>query len=165
MARLGNHVVLGAVVGNRILECPLTTFRRPDQSTYALFAKACKAAGGRNLVEELLDPYRALSNPAPDVAAALKMFQVRPWYSAEELAAIWPLVSLGIAGNERATRPTPEYLFKRLVPLLPRIRTWGNGYEFHWNGRWQQYFAVSSIAQLRRLRFTQTDFERVMYGH
>jgi hypothetical protein len=134
-----------------------------DNSTFATFARLCKRAGGRNLVNELLDPFRALQNPAPDVAAALKAFQNRPWYSADELAMLWPLIAVGLAGSERGFRPSPEQVYKRLKPLLPRVKSWGGDYEFEWNGERQEWFIVQSVQQIARLRFTQRDFERVMY--
>ena len=133
-----------------------------DNSSFASFARACKRVGGRNLVNELLDPFRTLQNPAPDVVAALKAFQVRPWYSADELAMMWPLISVGLTGNERGFKPSPEQLHKRLKPLLPRVKTWGGTYEFEWNGEWKEWFIVQSVQQIARLRWTRQDFERIM---
>lgn len=130
------------------------------------FVKACKAAGERNLIDELLDPFRLLvdAGKAPeDVAAAVRLFQIRPWYSAEELAFLWPLVSIGLAGKEHAWRPDPAQLHKRLVACgLPRLKDWGGGYTFTWQGQHKQWFIVQHVRQLSRLRFTQTDFERFM---
>lgn len=133
-----------------------------DNSTFATFARLCKRAGGRNLVNELLDPFRTLQSPAPDVAAALRSFQSRPWYSAEELAGMWPLISIGLAGNERSFRPSPEQVHKRLKPLLPRVKDWAGYHEFEWNGERKEWFIVQSVQQIARLRFTQKTFEAVM---
>lgn len=135
-----------------------------DNSTFATFARLCKRAGGRNLVNELLDPFRVLQKPAPDVAAALKSFQSRPWYSADELAMMWPLIAVGLASSGVGFRPSPEQVHKRLKPLLPRVKTWGGTHEFEWNGEHKEWFIVQSVQQIARLRFTQLDFWKVMRG-
>jgi hypothetical protein len=128
--------------------------------------RAVRKAKERNLVDELLDPFRLLAaqGKAPkDVSAALSLFKVRPWYSAVELAYIWPLVSIGLAAKDNAWRPSPERLAARLLDVgLPRVRTWSGDYTFTWQGREQEFFIVQDVARLQRLRFTQADFERVM---
>lgn len=139
-----------------------------DDSSAALFVKAVKAAGARNLVDELLDPFRLLvaSGKAPsDVQAAVHLFKRRPFYSAQELAYLWPLISIGLADKERAWKPDAAWLHKRLMRLrLPRIREWSGGYNFVWQGAARQYFIVQDVRRWSKVRLSQRDFEEILSG-
>ena len=119
-------------------------------------------------MDELLDPYRLLAatGKAPaDVAAALKLFKARPFYSAQELAWFWPLISIGLASKERAYKPDAAALHKRLVEFkLPRIRQWGGSFDFVWQGVARQYFVVQDVRRWRNIRITQHQFEEIMHG-
>lgn len=141
-------------------------FISPDDSSVIRFVRACKAAKERNLVDELLDPFRLLvaSGKAPaDVAEAVRLFQVRPIYSAQELAYFWPLVCIGLAGKQKAWRPDAAWLHKRLVQCkLPRLRDWNGGYLYERHGAYREYFLVQHINKMRRQRYSQADFERIM---
>lgn len=143
-------------------------FRRPDTTSARLFVTACKKAGSRNLVNELLDPFRLLGaggNAAPEVAAAVQLFQPRPFYSARELAYFWPLISIGLAAKDKAWKPSPERLHERLVELkLPRMRQWDGRYDFMWRDAAQQFFIVQDVRAWSKVRLTQRRFEEIMHG-
>lgn len=140
----------------------------PDRSSVPLFVKACRAAKERNLVDELLDPYRLLvaTGKAPaDVKAAVSLFKARPFYSAQELAWFWPLISIGLASKERAFKPDAAALHKRLVEFkLPRIRQWDGSFDFVWQGVARHYFVVQDLRRWRNVRITQRQFEEIMSG-
>jgi hypothetical protein len=141
--------------------------REAEHVSYGRFARACKNAGSRNLVDELLDPFRLthLRGEAPsDVSAALRLFTPRPWYSVEELARLWPLVCIGLACKDVGRKPTPDVLRKRLGQYLPLLRDWGGGTEYRWQGKWQEFFIVQDVHRVARLRFSQNDFDAVMNG-
>ena len=146
----------------------MTPYRRPDDSAARLFVQACKRAGSRNLIDELLDPFRLLAaagKAPPDVAAAVRLFRPRPWYSAQELAFMWPAICLGIAGKQVGRKPDAATLSKRLVQYrLPRLKDWNGEYLYVWQGVAREYFLVQDVNRWRRLRVSQTEFEERMDG-
>jgi hypothetical protein len=79
------------------------------------FVLAIKAAGPRrNIIDEMWDAFRVpqalgaakVPLPVPDVAP--------PFHTADELAAMWPLVCRGILGRKRAARYHPDALARDL---------------------------------------------------
>jgi hypothetical protein len=147
------------------LRSRLPVFYKTD-SSYAAFVSACKRAGPRNLVAEILDPLRIARDTAPaDVQAAIRGFQRRPWYSAAELARLWPLISIGIASKHRGSAPSPASVHKRLIECgLPRLQKWDGSTQFMFNGKPQDFFIVADVWKIAGRRWTQADFDRVMVG-
>lgn len=139
---------------------------RPDTSSYALFARACRQAKGRNLIDELLAPFRlAVEEPDSDpaLAAAVRKFQVRPFYTPKELATLWPLISCGICGKRNRLSPSPAYLRQRLIDeKLPLVRRETGLTFFLHNGVYSEFFAVENPAQWARVSLTQERFRDLM---
>jgi hypothetical protein len=145
---------------------PVGQWRRPDDTTYARFAKACRQAKGRNLVDEIFDPLRLLHEAGkapPDVAAALAVFQPRPFYTAETLASLWPWIAIGLGGKSNSYRPKPEALRKRLVECkLPLLRKEGGSTWFEHKGKYREFLVVQDVAKWSRLEITQERFDEIM---
>jgi hypothetical protein len=136
---------------------------KADDSSYALFASACKRAGARNIVAELLDPLRIATDLAPDVRAARTGFHSRPFYSAVELARLWPLICIAVGAKKRASKPTPATLHKRLVESgLPRLQRWDGSTMFLHHGKPAEFFIVQDVWRTAAMRFSQTDFDRIV---
>lgn len=136
-----------------------------DDSSYRAFVEACKAAGDRNLVQELLGPFELVQRaaPQPDIGAALATFKPRPWYSAAELSRLWPLVCIGLACKQQGRSPSPVKLAERLtIHGLPKLRQWDGSQEFLHHGKRQEFFIVQDVWAIANQRYTQTDFDRVM---
>jgi hypothetical protein len=146
---------------------PLSIYRAArgyrDDTSYGAFVAACKAAGPRNLVQELLDPFAIMLDPPADVRAALDGFKARPWYSAAELSRLWPLVCIGLAGGKQGNKPAPEQVALRLAQEgLPRLKQWDGSTTFLHNGKRQEFFIVQDVWKIASLRWTQQDFDRSM---
>lgn len=138
-----------------------------DDSSYKAFVDACRAAKERNLVHELMDPFvlALRATTKPDLAAAVNGFHVRPFYSAAELARLWPLVCIGLAQKQQGRAPSAAKLAERLIHFgLPRIKQWGGSYEFKHYGKPTEFFIVQDLWRIMNQRFTQNDFDRIMSG-
>ncbi|WP_395652571.1 hypothetical protein [Brevundimonas sp.] len=136
-----------------------------DDTSYRLFVDACKAAGERNLVQELLDPFVLVQRaaPRPDLGAAINGFQARPWYSAAELARLWPLVCIGLACKQQGRSPSPAKVAERLTHFgLPRLKQWDGSTGFKHHGKVQDFYVVQDVWKIANQRFTQTDFDRIV---
>lgn len=132
-----------------------------DDTSFAAFTAACKSCGTRNLVQELLDPFIVAGSP--ETAAALSGFRARPWYSAAELARLWPIVCVGLAQKQTGRRPSPATLAKRLIECgLPRLKQWNGSTEFKHNGKATEFFIVQDVWRIANQRYTQIDFDRSM---
>lgn len=94
----------------------------------ARFVDAIRSARGRNLLDELLDPWRvhlALGEASPlhGQLPAMIPHHAPPCHTAAELAALWPLICKGLLGYQKAPRFNPEALERRLRALgLPVVR-------------------------------------------
>lgn len=87
------------------------------------FVLAIEAAGPRrNIIDEMWDAFRVsqalgatkVPLPMPDVAP--------PFHTADELAAMWPLICRGILGRKRAARYHPDALARELARAgLPTV--------------------------------------------
>ncbi len=138
-------------------------FWMKDESSYAKFVAACKKAKGRNIVAEILDPLRIMPDLPDDVRAAARGFQIRPWYSAAELARLWPLICIGIGGKQSGMKPSPASLHKRLVQCgLPRLQKWDGSTTFLHHGKPIEFFICADVWAIASQRFTQTDLDRIM---
>jgi hypothetical protein len=137
-----------------------------EDTSYSAFVAACKRAKDRNLVSELLDPFRlavASGDDGNGIAPAVAGFKVRPWYSAAELARLWPLVCIGLAQKEQGRSPSAATVAKRLTECgLPKVKQWDGSTLFMHNGKPTEFFIVQDVWRLASKRFTQTDFDRVM---
>lgn len=135
-------------------------------SSYRDFVAACKRAKDRNLISELLDPFRlsvAHGDADTGVSAAVAGFKVRPWYSAAEIARLWPLICVGLIGREHGRAPSAATVAKRLSECgLPKVKQWDGSTTFLHNGKATEFYIVQDVWRLASKRFTQLDMDRVM---
>jgi hypothetical protein len=141
--------------------------RKPDNS-FTRFASAVRRSGKRNLLDEIMDPVRvsvAAGDAPPDLVAALAAYTRRPFYSPEELARLWPVVSVGLCGKSRGLRPTASAVRSNLalagLPLLQRV---GGSTWFMKNGRMHEFFIVSDVRHWTRGPISQETFDAAMAG-
>lgn len=91
------------------------------------------------------------------------VFWSRPFYSARELAPLWPLLCR-VCGAPRAGRAGPATLARLLEDArLPKLRR-ADGLLFEWRGRAEEYFVVSCFHRLRE-PVAQAQFEKWMREH
>jgi hypothetical protein len=132
-----------------------------NSPTYKII-KAMKATGNQPGViaqwKDMVEAW-AVKNKGPDaeaVKAWLPMWQVRPMYTAAELAPIFPMLAVAL---RFADRPTPQMSPKRLeneliYGALPRVRLVGDDYS--------PYFIVERIHHWRDRVLTQEDFQEIL---
>jgi hypothetical protein len=107
------------------------------------------------------------SNPqqvryAQEITDSLRVIQIRPWYTPEELALMFPAITAQLHGQQRQTAHAAGVISKEL-------RTAGIGYlqcaddsrGFRWRGMLRQYLVVAESDEWRR-PITQNEFERLM---
>jgi hypothetical protein len=130
------------------------------------FVDAIRSAKGRNLLDELLDPWRAHialgeASPLHGTLPAIVPLRAPPCHTAAEIASLWPLITKGLLGYERAPSVNPGALRRRLRALrLPEVRN-ADGKPGHiWAGKRQVYFWTVWPVNIDYL--TQSDFERIM---
>lgn len=121
------------------------------------------AAWGWAQAEEL-SPIPATASKARAVKAALKQFQVRPWYSPEELALMHPAILANVYGTKARGDMTPGQLSRELrdagVPYLVN-RDDPTGFISH--GFKRQFLIVAEQDDWASATgITQADFDRAM---
>jgi len=145
---------------------PSGLFRRPDISSYARFSAACRKAGERNLIGEIIDAVNLKATMAPNspIASGAGLLERRPFYTPAELSYLWPLICVGLAGKENGVRPpSPEHLRKRLLECkLPLLRQANGGTWFEWRGQKREFFVVQNIGSWGVRAWTQLEFDAAM---
>jgi hypothetical protein len=125
---------------------PRWAYKSPHKDSAARFVDAIRSARGRNLLDELLDPWRvhlALGEASPlhGKLPAIVPKRAPPCHTAAELAALWPLICKGLLGYQKAPRFNPEALGRRLraagLPVVQNV----DGKPGHiWQGKRRVYF-------------------------
>jgi hypothetical protein len=123
-------------------------YKPPHKDSAARFVDAVRSARGRNLLDELLDPWRvhlALGEASPlhGKLPAIVPKRAPPCHTAAELAALWPLICKGLLGYQKAPRFNPEALGRRLraagLPVVQNV----DGKPGHiWQGKRRLFFWV-----------------------
>lgn len=95
-------------------------------------------------------------------AANIDMFQVRPFYTPEELALMFPVIVQNMLGS-RYDRSTPSGQISRDLrdAGVPYLVSSDDARGFRWKGRIQQFLVVSKFDDWRA-PLRQNDFERLM---
>lgn len=109
-----------------------------------------------------------VSNNAGMVATAqatrenVQRYQVRPFYSPEELALMFPSVVQNLLGS-RMNKSTPAGAISRELrdAGIPYLTSADDARGFHWKGRLQQFLIVSEPEEWRA-PLRQSEFERLM---
>lgn len=149
----------------------MNSFWKSD--TYAVI-KAMKATGNRpGVIAEWIVRAGAWAsaNDGPDAVAVrawLPLWQVRPFYSAAELAPIFPVLAWMLGGKDRLP-PTmsPERLaFQLDYGGLPRLEKpdLSTHYRNPVTGQTARYYIVEEIHRWSKQPVTQEEFENVLLG-
>lgn len=145
---------------------PLPGPRRNGERSYKAFAVACRKAGKRNLLDELMDPVRvqvASGDADGALAAALAAYRRRPFWTPSELAKMWPIVCVGLLDNIRTFDPKPADLRAGLLRNgMVLLRRAGGSTWFARNGLMQEYFIVEDIARWSNRTVEQDQFDEIM---
>jgi len=140
--------------------------KRNGERSYLTFARACRAAGKRNLLDELFDPVRvqvAAGDAEPALVAALAAYRRRPFWTPTELAKIWPVVCVGLVDLAKPFEPRPADLRAGLLRHgMVLLRRAGGSTWFARNGLMQEYFIVEDIARWSYRTIEQAQFDEVM---
>jgi hypothetical protein len=131
---------------------------KPYKAAPARFVDAIKASPGRNLLDELFDPLRLSESPL----AGFAPIGAPPMHTADELAALWPMICRGLLGDKRAHPVTPDKLHRELVAAgLPIVRNADAGGQWHvWQGRKRIYFWT--VEPVPSLYLTEAKFRQIM---
>lgn len=129
---------------------------------YRDFCRMIRQAGKRNLLDELLAPLQvqdALGKARPEVSAALALYTRRPFWTATELAHMWPLICDGIL-RRTPWKVTPRELRAALLRWqLPLLRNTDGTFDFERDGALQEFFIVEDCRNLATLALSQEQFD------
>lgn len=100
---------------------------------------------------------------AREIIDSLSSIQIRPWYTPEELALMFPAIAAQLHGSQKQTAHAAGHISKEL-------RTAGIGYlrckddprGFRWRGMLRQYLIVAE-PEAWSMELTQAEFERLMH--
>jgi hypothetical protein len=99
---------------------------------------------------------------AREIQQSLAHIQIKPWYTPEELALMFPAIVGQLYSSKRYTATGPGEISRQLrnagVPILPAK---DNPRGFLWRGRWSQYLVVAQMDEWAS-PLSQADFERYM---
>lgn len=92
----------------------------------------------------------------------IRHFQLRPWYTPEELALMFPAVVNSLLGS-RYAEGTPSGVISRQLrdAGVPYLRPADDPRGFWWRGRVAQYLVVSGVSEWSQ-PLRQSEFERLM---
>lgn len=138
--------------------------------TYAIVRAMIERGNRPGLIREWLSVVRhwAETHGGQDAAALrnwLSIVQPKPFYTAHELALMWPGLKIATGLETRMTlAPSPERLANELkfcgLPMLTAGRAFKSRF-----GAASQYFIVEHIPYWRTRLPNQEEFERVLYGN
>lgn len=102
-----------------------------------------------------------LAGMARAVLDNIRQYQIRPWYTAEELATIFPHIAIQFMGSE-AGSPSPGQLSQELRESgIPYLVNRDDPRGFRWRGRLAQFLVVADFDRWRE-PITQAEFEEYM---
>lgn len=105
-----------------------------------------------------------VASHAREVAMNIKAFQIRPWYTPEELSLMFPVVIEMIMGvKHRATTPPGEIARQLRDAGIRYLINPDDTRGFWWRGQWRQYLVVSDPDEWG-VPIRQADFERHMHN-
>lgn len=122
-----------------------------------------EAAAAWAAVEELGGNPRA-SARAREVTRAVGTFQIRPWYSPEELSLMHPAILSNVFGAKLDAALTPGQLSRELRDAgIPYLVNRDDQRGFRWMGAIRQYLIVADPEEWATpMGISQMDFERLM---
>jgi len=104
-------------------------------------------------------------HPGPDAEALkawLPHWRNRPFYTAAELAPLFPALAIALALTSRWQEPKhPTRLRNELIMGdLPRLKNSDGTLDFIVNGRYHEFFIVEQIGRWKLRELSQTEFEQ-----
>lgn len=93
----------------------------------------------------------------------VQRFQVRPFYTPEELALMFPAVVQNLLGSKYRTGTPSGVISRELREAgIPYLESADDPRGFHWRGRIQQFLVIASPDDWAARPLRQADFERLM---
>jgi hypothetical protein len=149
---------------------PAWVFKPPHIDAVERLANAIRDNPSRNLFDELLDPLRVQSALEPDAATqrlpralggALPK-RAPPWHTADELFAMWPLISRGLLQMGNTPPMTAAKLAHRLAQCkVPVVRNADGSGGFIWRGK-RRVYLYTTVPAIGLKPITQETFNAVM---
>jgi len=139
--------------------------------TYTII-KAMKMCGNsQGIVSQWVGKAKRWSevNTGPDADALkawLPLWRARPFYTAAELAPMFPALAIGLKLTSRWQAPKhPARLRNELIMGdLPRLQNTDGTLEFIQDGKFQEFFIVDRIGHWKKQVLTQEEFENVVFN-
>lgn len=104
-----------------------------------------------------------LADQARAVKEAISNFAIRPWYTPEELALMFPAIIAEATGH-KAAQITPGALSRQLRDAgIPYLICSDSPRGFLWHGRLRQFLVIADMAEWRN-PLSQAEFDRYMRG-
>lgn len=112
--------------------------------------------------EAELSPVPHIASTARAIAQNVSRYQIRPWYTPEELTLMFPAIVQQVYGSKLAkTTPSGQISRELREAGVPYLLCADSPLGFKWRGRLQQYLVVSD-PQDWKAPLKQADFERLM---
>lgn len=144
---------------------------RYPADTYAIVRAVLERGNQPGLITEWFAGMKAWAdaNQGPDAAALrlwLPQFPIRPFYTAEELARLWPALKLTLGLAKTMTEPpTANRLENELLFCgLPMLVNYDTGNSWFWNPertKMGKYFVVEHVHDWKNLSMSQGGFDNV----
>jgi hypothetical protein len=99
---------------------------------------------------------------AEEIRANLKHFTVRPFYTPEEIAMLFPAIARDLFGNSKVYSTVAGHISRQLRNAgLPYLECSDDARGFKWRGGFKQYLVVADVDGWRQ-PITQAQFEDLM---
>lgn len=110
----------------------------------------------------LLSPHPAMVRAAREIMDSVPFWQVRPWYTPEELAKMFPaIVEAQLGGRLKAATPSGQISRQLRDAGIPYLQSADDPRGFMWRGKLQQFLIVAEFDEWRK-PLSQEAFERYM---
>lgn len=112
--------------------------------------------------EALMDPRPHIQQQAKDTKTALERFQIRDFYTAEELAMIFPSVSSQLYGSSKIGTTTAGEISRQFRQAgIPFLQPADDPRGFKWRGKLRRFLVIANQDDWSQ-PISQQDFERAM---
>lgn len=99
---------------------------------------------------------------AQEIIDSYSQIQIRPWYSPDEIAMMFPQIAAAIYGNKKVTKTISGEISREMRDAgVPYLESSDDMRGFLWRGRIQQFLVLAQREEYRH-PITQADFERAM---
>lgn len=98
---------------------------------------------------------------AKEIRDSLSSIQIRPWYTPEELAMLFPAIVSQLHGATRGARPAGELSKELRTAGITYLRSADDPRGFRWRGSIRQYLIVAEPEEWAK-PLRQSEFERLM---